>query len=57
MALKQQMKIANEKAQKNILLRGNVPKSSVRRGADLLFLLLGLFDKGLVANHDRLFSL
>lgn len=28
MALKQQMKIANEKAQKNILLRGNVPKSS-----------------------------
>lgn len=30
MAPKQQMKIANEKAQKNILMRGNVPKSTVR---------------------------
>lgn len=29
MAPKQQMKIANEKAQKNILMRGNVPKSTV----------------------------
>lgn len=29
MAPKQHMKIANEKAQKNILLRGNVPKSTV----------------------------
>ena len=30
MALMQRMKIANEKAAKNITLRGNVPKTSVR---------------------------
>lgn len=29
MAPKQRMRIANEKASKNILIRGNVPKSSV----------------------------
>lgn len=31
MAPKQRMRIANEKASKNILIRGNVPKSSVSK--------------------------
>lgn len=31
MAPKQRMRVANEKASKNITLRGNVPKSTVSR--------------------------
>ena len=30
-ATTQRMKVANEKASKNVLIRGNVPKSSVSR--------------------------
>lgn len=38
MAPKQRMRIANEKATKNITLRGNVPKSSVSLVSLLKFL-------------------
>lgn len=40
MAPKQRMRIANEKAMKNVMNRGNVPKSTVSQLTILLLLLL-----------------
>ncbi|KYN01837.1 hypothetical protein ALC62_07309 [Cyphomyrmex costatus] len=50
MAPKQRMRIANEKATKNITLRGNVPKSSITVKSRRTFVFL-------FANHrNRLFQ-
>lgn len=44
MAPKQRMRIANEKASKNVILRGNVPKSTVsisfKKNLTILFVLV-----------------
>lgn len=38
MAPTQRIKVANEKASKNITLRGNVPKSTVRKSGKIVFI-------------------
>lgn len=40
MAPKQRMRLANEKAMKNVILRGNVPKSSV---STILFVVASMY--------------